>query len=78
MDTYRFFILDQDDNLVTGLNLHAGSDEEALDWGNFVLHSGRTGELWCGTRYVGRVLSAGPMAASTGLGVGYSEMFSAA
>jgi hypothetical protein len=78
MGTYRFFILDQDDNLVTGLNLHAGSDEEALDWGNFVLQPGRTGELWCGTRYVGRVISVGAMGAATGLGVGYSQMFGAA
>ncbi len=78
MDTYRFFILDQDDNLVNGLNLHAGSDEEARDWGHFVLEPGRTGELWCGTRYVGQLISAGPMAPATRLGVGYSQMFSAA
>jgi len=78
MGYYRFFILDQDDNLLTGVDLRAETDEEALDWSNFVLQPGRTGELWCGARCIGRVISDLPMGAATGLGLGYSQVFGAA
>jgi hypothetical protein len=55
---YRLFILDHDDNLITGVDLRSYSDEEALDWAGFVLSRGRIGELWCGTRRVGRAAPA--------------------
>jgi hypothetical protein len=79
MGSYRFFILDQDDHLVTGVDLRAETDEEALDWGNFLLQHGRIGELWCGTRRVGRMTSsAPPMDTAAGLGLGFSQMFGGA
>jgi hypothetical protein len=55
---YRLFILDKNDNLVTGVDLRSTSDDEALDWAGFVLSPGRIGELWCGTRLVGRAAPA--------------------
>jgi len=55
---YRLFILDHDDNLITGIDLRSPCDEEALDWSCFVLPPGRTGELWCATRFVGRAVPA--------------------
>jgi hypothetical protein len=59
---YRLFILDRDENLVTGVDYQSPRDDEALDWASFVLAPGRIGELWCGTRRVGRAapLDDGP------------------
>jgi hypothetical protein len=79
MGYYRLFILDQDDNLVTGVDLRGESDEEALEWTGFVLQAGRIGELWCGTRRVGRVTSTAPVGSAAGLGLGlrFTSMFAA-
>jgi hypothetical protein len=55
MALYRLFILDVQDNLVSGVDLRAESDREALEWSSYVLYPERIGELWCGTRCVGRI-----------------------
>jgi hypothetical protein len=55
MDIYRLFILDAHENLVSGVDLRSDSDDEALEWSSFVVLPHRIGELWCGTRCVGRI-----------------------
>ncbi len=65
---YRLFILDKDENLITGIDLQAASDAEALTWASFVLSPGRIGELWCGTRCAGRAVPASDRTRSRALG----------
>jgi hypothetical protein len=79
MNYYRLFILDQDDNLVSGVDLRGDTDEEVLVWAGFILQAGRIGELWCGTRYVGRVAATSPAgtASSLGLGLRFSQLYGA-
>jgi hypothetical protein len=55
MSLFRLFILDLQDNLISGVDLQAESDREAMEWASFVLYPERIGELWCGTRCVGRI-----------------------
>ncbi len=55
---YRLFILDNDENLITGLDYDSPRDDDALVWASFVLPPGRIGEVWCGTRRVGRAAPA--------------------
>jgi hypothetical protein len=67
MDTYRLFILDAEDNLVSGVDLRSESDDEALDWSSVVVRPDSVGELWCGSRCVGRIehAYAAPRATAT-------------
>jgi hypothetical protein len=58
MALFRLFILDLQDNLVSGVDLRAETDREAMEWASFVLYPERIGELWCGTRCVGRIQHA--------------------
>ncbi len=55
MALFRLFILDLQDNLVSGIELRAESDHEAMEWASFVLNPEHCGEVWCGGRCVGRV-----------------------
>jgi hypothetical protein len=55
MFIYRLFILDDHENFVSGVDLGSDCDDEALEWTAYVLPSQRIGELWCGTRCVGRI-----------------------
>lgn len=55
MALFRLFILDLQDNLVSGVDLRAETDREAMEWASFVLYPERIGEVWCGTRCVGRI-----------------------
>jgi hypothetical protein len=56
---YGLFILDGSDALVSGFDLRSDCDREAMGWAAFMVQARFAGELWCGTRYVGRVQAAG-------------------
>jgi len=66
MTVYRLFILDMQDNLVSGVTLETASDREAMEWSSQILFPERIGELWCGTRCVGRIRHSGACQAWSG------------
>jgi len=59
MRMYRLFILDETDALLSGVDLRCDCDREAMGWAQFMLQARFAGELWCGTRYVGPIQTAG-------------------
>ena len=54
MTAYNLFILNKYDHILTGVDFQSLSDGEAITWASFILPASQIGEIWCGTRRVGR------------------------
>ena len=55
MPHYRIYQLDPTGHIEFGSDLHCETDEEALREGASLLPEGALGEIWQGTRVVGRI-----------------------
>jgi hypothetical protein len=51
---YRIYLLDQDDRITRGRDVHCSTDAEAFAEIAHTIGSTSAAELWCGTRCVGR------------------------
>jgi hypothetical protein len=54
MTAYNLFIMNKDDHILTGMDFQSMSDADAITWASFVVPTSQIGEIWCGTRRVGR------------------------
>jgi hypothetical protein len=52
---YRFYELDADDKIVDGVDAECANDQAAYSAATSRLVDEASGEIWSGTRYVGRI-----------------------